>query len=136
MKINLGCSDDYANLDFGDMNYYYGYEYTNEDEVGEENQEWCFVVLSDKKILFQKTESELLEAAGEKREKWGSPWSDMPERYLVVGMCLFHQEYARIDKEIKDGLVVEDKINKFIDALSSCSSAVDDLGLSLVEEFG
>jgi hypothetical protein len=51
-QLDLVCSDDYAILDSGRYYFYYGYEEEIDDE-------WCFVVKENNKILLKITTSEI-----------------------------------------------------------------------------
>jgi len=71
-KIETFINDDYAALDVGDLEFYYGYEstYCSKHGHGSENGcedcddlEWCFVVFKKGKLIFKKRQSQLPVAA-------------------------------------------------------------------------
>jgi len=80
MQINVGCSDDYASLDSGKYEFYYGYEviYNENDD----DSEWCFQVKEQGKEIMKIPTSEIIKQSG-------NSLLDYPRDFLIAGIGIW-----------------------------------------------
>jgi hypothetical protein len=86
MQVEVYKSDDYAGLEAGKYEFYYGYEVTevtSTDDEGYENESWCFQVKVKGKIVMTLTREYI-----EKNVKMENHL-DSPEDYLNAGIGIW-----------------------------------------------
>lgn len=80
-QLDAYFSDDYAGLDAGRYEFYYGYEVVvNEDD---ENSDWCFIVKEEGNIIFTLSTTEINNLTKEIRQMYD------PVSYLLAGIGLW-----------------------------------------------
>ena len=97
-NVDTFINDDYAGLDAGDLEFYYGYEFVfcpkhGYSECGscecDEDLEWCFVVRKKGKRIFMRRRSELTTEDYEE-----------PIRCLMTGIGLYLADQQNKKKKV------------------------------------
>lgn len=77
MQVNYYYSDDYAELESGNLSFYYGYEV--EDP---ETEDWCFQVKKGGREIFTMTGSKIEKSIDDRQ-------LNTPQDYLVAGIGIW-----------------------------------------------
>ena len=77
MQVEQYYSDDYAGLDTGALQFYYGYEVQDP-----ETEDWCFRVKKNGQEIYRVTTTEIEKSIDNRQ-------LDMPQDYLVAGIGMW-----------------------------------------------
>lgn len=91
-KVDIVCSDDYANIKIGNLEVYFGYEYTHCTKHGfsfhkcdcTQKTDWAFCIRHSSKYIYSLKDTDI-----EKRSKQGVHRNGNPLRYALSGLLLF-----------------------------------------------
>lgn len=101
--IKLGFSDDYAYMECGKWEFYYGYEETvppNCDGDSDEDYEWAFVIReTDGTEVLRMSTSEISKEIG--KRQYERPCEDSPSETLLAGIGLWLSQKDKKEKLIR-----------------------------------
>lgn len=76
MQVDYGCSDDYAVLMSGNLNFYYGYEVTDDAD------DWCFQVKKNGEEIFKISMNYIMKNVDNRQ-------LDSPKDFLIAGIGIW-----------------------------------------------